>query len=568
MRKIDDGPDVEREKPKKLFPMPPEFYRFYSAEHVRLGTCPPPPPVPPKFTVFGQDYDLEGPLVTPLEARGTSRLYGKFSTMNDIRIEMKKINNSIMAAFLDLVQILIDCPESKDRGEKLEHLRTLFLNFHQLINELRPVEARHCLFTIQQQQSIHQLELHAKIQNSMSLAQAVVLGIQHMAEKMPELPLPENLPKIEGNIFKENPKIDHFQWILEDATNSKADTTLLNSLKRAKSDVDEEGYILKYWREPPRVFRKPRIKNSMKTRDKVVRLKTSKEFSTKKRLKSPPPPDVRFLQRKEAGNSEVLDNQDVEMDEGAQNLNLESAPSPEEKEVVIRREIAEEKIPKVSDRPYYSQESFGDYVKSRGVAPDLDREIQGIKKLKSQLTNIFTQKQVEKDSDEETSSEEPQPSSSKVDPLEVVDVDPNLVKNLKKTKSKQIKANGLKIQYIPGLSDSSDLSEDSESESTNLVSLHNVLLSVLQKPKKIEKDFQNPKHPGSTFSKSIPDDVIIHDDEGPKLIPIQKETASSTDSRGIPILEEEAEEDDRQFQNLRNPSGEEPPPILEIQKRP
>lgn len=60
MKKVDEGSDVEREKPRRVFPMPPEFYRLYTTEHVRLGTCPHPPPVPPKFTVFGEEYDLEG----------------------------------------------------------------------------------------------------------------------------------------------------------------------------------------------------------------------------------------------------------------------------------------------------------------------------------------------------------------------------------------------------------------------------------------------------------------------------------------------------------------------------
>ena len=41
------------------YPDPPEFYKKYTKEGVRRGTCPPPPPVPQKFRVFGREYDLD-----------------------------------------------------------------------------------------------------------------------------------------------------------------------------------------------------------------------------------------------------------------------------------------------------------------------------------------------------------------------------------------------------------------------------------------------------------------------------------------------------------------------------
>ena len=404
----------------------------------------------------------------------------------------------------------------------------------------------------------------------MSLAQAVVLGIQHMAEKMPELPLPDNLPKINDELFQENPKRDNFQWILEDATRSTVDKTLLETIKKAKAEADEEGYILKHWREPSKVFRRPKSKNYTRTRDKVVRLKTSREFASKAKLRSPPPPDVRFLQRKEIEEGRLVDNEDVDMAEDIPDPKLPEGANLDEGPRIIRRDIAEDKSSKVSDKnllQYYGQESFNEYVVARGSAPDLDREVQEIRKLKSQLADILVQKQIEKESDEEVISEEPQPSSSKIAPLEVFEVDSQKYNKFKKQRS--LKLNSSKLQYIAGLSDSSDLSDDSGDELSNLSIIHNAVISVLKKPNKSqEQDFKNPKKPSiSSSAKATLEDVIVLEDEGPKLIPIQKDTTSSTDSRGIPILEEEAEEDDRQFQNLRNPSGEEAPPVLEIQKK-
>jgi len=46
---------------------------------------------------------------------------------------------------LDLIEILIKCPDNEERIEKIETIRTLFINIHHLINEYRPVQARDTL---------------------------------------------------------------------------------------------------------------------------------------------------------------------------------------------------------------------------------------------------------------------------------------------------------------------------------------------------------------------------------------------------------------------------------------
>ena len=43
-----------------LFPPPPIFADCYTSENIAKGLVLPPPPVPTKFEVFGEPFDLEG----------------------------------------------------------------------------------------------------------------------------------------------------------------------------------------------------------------------------------------------------------------------------------------------------------------------------------------------------------------------------------------------------------------------------------------------------------------------------------------------------------------------------
>jgi len=73
---------------------------------------------------------------------GCQQLY---SASGNWRSELLKLNRSLIAAFLDLIEILIKCPDNEERIEKIETIRTLFINIHHLINEYRPVQARDTL---------------------------------------------------------------------------------------------------------------------------------------------------------------------------------------------------------------------------------------------------------------------------------------------------------------------------------------------------------------------------------------------------------------------------------------
>lgn len=93
--------------------------------------------------MFGQKVSLDDAIIAPLEAHGTKRLYPR--SEYDHKKELKKINASILVNFLDLVDVLVKCPDTDKRIEKCNDLATLFINFHHLINELRPHQARETL---------------------------------------------------------------------------------------------------------------------------------------------------------------------------------------------------------------------------------------------------------------------------------------------------------------------------------------------------------------------------------------------------------------------------------------
>lgn len=123
------------------YPLPPLQY-INSIDPDNLPQ-PPPPITDGIYYMFGQKISLDDAIIAPLEAHGTKRLYPR--SEYDHKKELKKINASILVNFLDLVDVLVKCPDTDKRIEKCNDLATLFINFHHLINELRPHQARETL---------------------------------------------------------------------------------------------------------------------------------------------------------------------------------------------------------------------------------------------------------------------------------------------------------------------------------------------------------------------------------------------------------------------------------------
>uniref|UniRef100_A0A5S6QQK5 Mediator of RNA polymerase II transcription subunit 7 n=1 Tax=Trichuris muris TaxID=70415 RepID=A0A5S6QQK5_TRIMR len=128
------------------FPSPPIHYiSQYTDKNVEDGMAlPPPAPIQGTYSMFGAQYSTDEPIVQPLESQCIRRLYPTGANF-DRKQELKKLNHSIVANFLDLVELLIRCPSSPERERKIEDLNLLFINFHHLINEYRPHQARETL---------------------------------------------------------------------------------------------------------------------------------------------------------------------------------------------------------------------------------------------------------------------------------------------------------------------------------------------------------------------------------------------------------------------------------------
>jgi len=127
-------------------PAPPMAYiNLYTDENVRRGKVPKPPPLPPShdvYSMFGTEFHSDDAIIRPLESQGIRRLY---PNNLDHRRELKKLNHSILANYLDLLEIMILAPDSSKRQEKIQDISLLFIHIHHLINEFRPHQARETL---------------------------------------------------------------------------------------------------------------------------------------------------------------------------------------------------------------------------------------------------------------------------------------------------------------------------------------------------------------------------------------------------------------------------------------
>ncbi|KAI9913408.1 hypothetical protein PsorP6_005816 [Peronosclerospora sorghi] len=131
----EDTPEIVSE-----FPAPPKFFVLY-AEGKESGP-PPPDLMEPTYHMFGSPYSTQD--VVPDLLQPGKKLYaseGDDGTVSvDYKAEMKKINHSLLANFVELVDILIKKPALFN--EKLDEVELLFLNMHNLINAFRPHQAR------------------------------------------------------------------------------------------------------------------------------------------------------------------------------------------------------------------------------------------------------------------------------------------------------------------------------------------------------------------------------------------------------------------------------------------
>lgn len=165
-------------------PLPPmQYINQYTEEMIRRGRAPrPPPPIHDQYQMFGVTFNTEESIIRPLESQGIKRLYPLHF---DRRRELKKFNQSLFANFLDLLDLLVHCPDSPRRAEKVEDLSLLFIHIHHLLNEFRPHQARETLRVMMELQRRQRLETAHRFQKHLDKVQDILQqAIQNLPEPM------------------------------------------------------------------------------------------------------------------------------------------------------------------------------------------------------------------------------------------------------------------------------------------------------------------------------------------------------------------------------------------------
>lgn len=154
------------------FPNPPALlYKRYTDENVQSGLAPqPPPPVKGIYHVFGNPFDSQDSIIRSLEEQGLQRLYPQ---KYDRKIELKKLNRSILICFLELLDILIENPASPERNQKIQDINILFINMHHLINEYRPHQAEETLRVIMERQRKQREDIIFQVQRAIEKAKTI-----------------------------------------------------------------------------------------------------------------------------------------------------------------------------------------------------------------------------------------------------------------------------------------------------------------------------------------------------------------------------------------------------------
>ncbi|XP_023335160.1 mediator of RNA polymerase II transcription subunit 7 [Eurytemora carolleeae] len=173
------GPEVTQ---VSSMPVPPMHYiKLYTDEAVRKEQVPrPPPPIQDTYSMFGIQINNDDAIIQTLESQGIKKLLPNKDV--DRKKELRKLNHSIMLNFLDLLEILIKCPESGKREEKIDDINLLFIHMHHLINEFRPHQARETLRVMLMVQKRRRVQFTSRFKEQLEKVKGI---IQEALEALP-----------------------------------------------------------------------------------------------------------------------------------------------------------------------------------------------------------------------------------------------------------------------------------------------------------------------------------------------------------------------------------------------
>lgn len=191
------APGRIEEETASTFPLPPSQYSDkYSDEAVAAGTTPkPPPPITADpYSMFGAPFFPNESIVRSLESQRVRRIYPQ---NYDHKKELKKLNHSLLANFLDLLEILVKAPDSEQRVEKIEDITLLFINMHHLINEYRQHQARETIKVMMAVQKQQRIEITERFKQQLDkVKESLRQNIVSVPEAKPSLALLQQLSVI------------------------------------------------------------------------------------------------------------------------------------------------------------------------------------------------------------------------------------------------------------------------------------------------------------------------------------------------------------------------------------
>ncbi|SCV00709.1 LAMI_0G06832g1_1 [Lachancea mirantina] len=158
-----------------LYPPPPPYIKYFTEENVQKMSrvtsegekreaegvegdlsylVPPSIPESGHYRAFGSIWHIKDELPDLIKS-GMTQLYdseqaGASSSYQDRIKELHRLLKSLLLNFLELTGILSINPEKFP--EKVDHIRTILINIHHLLNEYRPHQSRESLIMLLEEQ--------------------------------------------------------------------------------------------------------------------------------------------------------------------------------------------------------------------------------------------------------------------------------------------------------------------------------------------------------------------------------------------------------------------------------